>query len=69
MTKIEKQMIGVTVACIIGLGISVRGCSNAIQSYGGAEQLIIDTGKEIKTIAHQISEYNPELPKQSGKGE
>lgn len=54
MTKIEKQMIGVIVVCILGIVLLVSYIGHQIDQAGGLKQITIDAGKEIKDIAREI---------------
>ena len=56
MTKIEKQMTGALVVALIALILSVASLLNAIEEAGGPRTVIVETGKEIKSIVKEISE-------------
>ena len=55
LTKIDKTILGVMALLVVVMGISVHSCKVSIEKKGGFKQVIIDTGREIKSIKEEIS--------------
>ena len=56
ITKIEKIIMGTIVFLLIAM---IGSCSMflvALEDAGGAKQVLIDTGKELKDINRQINQ-------------
>ena len=54
ITGIEKCILGMIIILIVGLVFSVYQTSKAVSDAGGIKNVIIDTGKAIKSIAKEI---------------
>ena len=56
MTNIEKVIIGMIATLVLLLIISVIGVLNAVEEEGGIRQAVVNAGKEIKSIAQEITD-------------
>ena len=54
MTKIEKMVIGIFMAILILWVGSIFWIGKAVDDAGGVKQVIIDMGREVTDIAHEI---------------
>lgn len=54
ITPIEKACCVVLVLAILAFVGSVHHFCNDLKKVGGVEQIVVDTGKGIKRIAHRI---------------
>ena len=56
MTSIEKGIVGTIVIALVVFIISIVTLFAAIDEAGGIRQLIVDSGKEVKSIYKEIQE-------------
>jgi hypothetical protein len=56
MTSTEKSIIGTIVVVLVVFIISIVTLFAAIDEAGGIRQLIVDSGKEVKSIYKEIQE-------------
>jgi hypothetical protein len=56
MTRIEKGVIGTIILTVALLVVMVVGLTTAVHEAGGVRQLIVDTGKEVKSIYDEIND-------------
>ena len=54
ITGIEKCILGIIIISLVGIVSSVYRASKAVAEAGGIKNVIIDTGKAIKSIAKEI---------------
>ena len=56
MTSIEKFVIGMIIALLLGMGFLSWKLVTLVDEAGGVKQIIIDTGKDFKDISKQIND-------------
>lgn len=55
MTSIEKMIIAVMGVFLLALFVSVKSCNSAISNAGGLRAVIVEAGKEAKSISKEIN--------------
>ena len=56
MTKMEKQMVGGIVVAVLLMAFLVSSISRQINDAGGMRAIIVEAGKEVKSISKEITE-------------
>jgi len=54
ITKTEMVIFAFMLFVFLAFGMSVRLCHKVIESNGGIRQIIIDAGKDIRSIKEEI---------------
>ena len=52
---IERVVIMILIISIIVIGISVHSCNKLVSKEGGVRQIIVNIGKEVKSIKNDIA--------------
>ena len=55
MSKIEKMLLATVVLLMVFAVTSFMMASRAIEEAGGARKVVVEAGKEIKSIAEEIN--------------
>ena len=56
MNKMEKVILGLSIAVFIGVDVSCNLLISAIEESGGLRSMVIDAGKDVKQIYKEINE-------------
>ena len=63
VTKTNLIVVGILLLVIGFASFVVMHTSNKIEEAGGVEQIIIDAGKAMKDIGHELDKYDPSAKK------
>ena len=55
MTRTEKITVVLIILLFIAIGGITRSCYNDLKEHGGVRQIIIDVGREIRSITEEIN--------------
>lgn len=55
ITKIEKIVIAIIIGSLVIILLNIYSCSKYIEREGGVRAIIINIGKEIKSIGEDIN--------------
>ena len=59
MRTFTAIIFGLTIIMLFGFGYVFVSSINEVERQGGVKQLLINTGKELKDIQHEVDQYDP----------
>ena len=56
VTQFEIVLAGIIVCCLLIFGLSMAFIGSAIEEAGGVRAIVVEAGKEVKSIVKEIEE-------------
>lgn len=53
---VERVVVMILIVALIVMVISIRSCNRIVSEEGGVRQMIVNMGKEVKSIKNDIAE-------------